>query len=97
MNQSVASYAPKNKTYSKSTSLITRVHIAAAIQIIRNSTLWTMVFRTFGLTIDGNLDDILACSKDRKNMRKKARDQSKDGKTICSTTKYKNLAEGHKF
>ena len=34
MNQSVALYAPNNKTYSKSTSLLCRVHIAAAVQIL---------------------------------------------------------------
>ena len=95
MDQLVASYAPKNKTYSKSKLLLTQVYIAAAIQIVGNSALWTMVFLTFGLIIDGNLDDILEC-KDRKNMRNKARGQSKDGKTICSTKNYMNLAEGHK-
>ena len=77
MSQSFASYAPKNKTYSKSTSLLTQVHIIAAIQIVGNSALWRMGFRTFGLATNDNVDDILEY-KDREKIRKKARDQSID-------------------
>ena len=95
MNQSVASYAPKNKTYSKSTSLLVRVNIAAAVQIIGHASLWRRIFIEFGLTIDANLKDILT-AKDKKKMRKKIKDQTKEGKTVRSTVKYENLAAGHK-
>ena len=95
MNQSVASYAPKNKTYSKSTSLLCRVHIAAAVQIIGHASLWRRIFMDFGLIFDANLKDILI-AKDKKKMRKKIKDQTKEGKTVRSTVKYENLAAGHK-
>ena len=95
MNQSVASYAPKTKTYSTTTSLLCRVHIAAAVQILGHAPLWKRIFSRLGLQIDDNLLNILL-GKDEVKMRKKVRSQTIEGKTVRSTTKYESLAQGHK-
>ena len=55
LNHSVASNAPKGKDYSKSTSLLTRVMLTAATQIVGNLELWTRIFSKFNLIIDTNL------------------------------------------
>lgn len=95
MKQSVASYAPKGKTYSKLTSLLVRVHIAAAVQIIGHAELWTRIFDKLRLKIDDNLMDILVL-KDEAKIRKKVRDQKKEEKTVWSTVKYENSTADHK-
>ena len=48
-----------------------------------------------GLEIDDNLLNILL-GKDEVKMQKKVRSQTIEGKTVRSTTKYENLAQGHK-
>ena len=45
MNQSVCSYAPKNRHYSKTDSLKTRVAVAAGVQINGCYRFWTDVFQ----------------------------------------------------
>ena len=55
LNHYVASNAPKGKDYSKSTSLLTRVMLTAATQIVGNLELWTRIFVKFKLRIDTNL------------------------------------------
>lgn len=44
MNTGVASYAPKNVTYSTTDSLETRVTVAAGIHIVRYANFWKSVF-----------------------------------------------------
>ena len=55
MNTSVSFYAPKNKTYSTTQSLDTRVAIAAGVQILGYSSFGCRVFKMFELTVDENL------------------------------------------
>ena len=55
MNHSVATQAPKTKTFSKSSSLLTRVLICGATQIVGHHEVWTRIFTQFNLTMDANL------------------------------------------
>ena len=72
-----------------------KVHSVAAVQIIGHAELWTRIFDKLGLKIDDNLLDILVL-KDEAKMRKKMRDQTKEGKMVWSTVKYENSAADHK-
>ena len=51
LNRSVAKYVPKGTNYCTTTSLITRVYLAAGIQLVGNHFLWTEIFRTLSLSI----------------------------------------------
>lgn len=55
INICVASYAPKNKTYSTIKSLDVRVDIAAGIQILGYKNLWLQFFTDFELRMDDSL------------------------------------------
>ena len=80
LNNSVASYAPKSRTYSLTNSLLCRVSIVAGIQIQGYEVFWSDVFSEFGVDLDSNL---------RRSL--KARDQKRKGRTI----KYETI-EGKK-
>jgi len=54
-NNAVASVAPKSKTYSRSSSLLKRVYIVAATQIVGNHGSWERICAKFGLHLDANL------------------------------------------
>ena len=51
MNRSVAKYVPKGTNFCTTTSLITRVHIAAGIQLVGNHFLWVECMRALNLSI----------------------------------------------
>ena len=70
MNNSVQCYAPKTKTFCRTTSLETRVGIAAAVMALGYEEFWTRVFLELGL----DMDDSLASSL-------RARDQKKGKKS----------------
>ena len=55
MNTSVASYAPKHKHYSTTTSLDTRVAISGGVQVLGYHTFWSRIFHQFGLVPDEGL------------------------------------------
>ena len=59
MNNSVNAYAAKGKTYSLTTSLDTRVAIAAATQVLGYHQLWTQIYNAFDIELDGNLSSHL--------------------------------------
>ena len=80
LNNSVASYAPKSRTYSLTNSLLCRVSIVAGIQIQGYEVFWSAVFSEFGVDLDSNL---------RRSL--KARDRKRKGRTI----KYETI-EGKK-
>ena len=87
MNTSVAALAPKNKTYSTSDSLTTRVSIAAGCQIAGFATFWSTCCTTLGFEIDPYLLSIL-----------QARDRIKKKKNVRSgTIKGKMMRSGHKY
>ena len=49
MNTSIASYAPKTKTYSTTMSLHNRVKMAAAIQIVGEFEYWNKIYGALGM------------------------------------------------
>ena len=59
MNNSVAVYTPKTKTYSKTNSLKSRVAIATCSQIMDHDKLWAGIFEIFGAQIDDDLKHYL--------------------------------------
>ena len=81
MNQSVSSYAPKNNTFSKSTSLNVRITIAGTIQVAGYYEVWRRIFDEFQLQIDDNLKHVLK-QLDAQNQRNKERHSAKDGKRM---------------
>ena len=94
MNQSVASYAPKGRTYSLTGSLDTRVAIAAGTQVVGYFKFWKAVFDALGLDLDLNLQKHLKL-RDRKKMAKNVRQSSKEGKKRRSENKYQKLQTAH--
>ena len=95
MNNSVASYAPKSRTYSTTNSLEARVNIAGATQVIGHKKFWTKIFEEFEVKIDDNLLHVLQC-KDKRKLKKKIHDKTKEGKRKQSELKYQSLADNHK-
>ena len=51
LNRSVAKYVPKGTNFCTTISLITRVYIAAGIQLVDNHFLWTNVMKALNLDI----------------------------------------------
>ena len=72
-----------------------RVNIAGAIQVCGHREFWTRVFNKFDMAVDENLLDMLI-SKDRKKLRKRNREQTKEGKAVRSRLKYEMLASTHR-
>jgi len=85
-NHAVGSLAPKTKTFSKSSSLLTRVHIVAATQIVGNHETWERIFFRFVMELDPNLS---------RHFRKK--DETKGKRQIYQKTiAYKSYRSGNK-
>ena len=59
MNSSVASFAPKGKTYSKTESLDPRVPISVGVQILGYELFREAIYDKFVLTFDNNLREFL--------------------------------------
>ena len=90
MNNSVASFGPKGKTYGKTESLDTRVAIAAGVQILGYELFWKQIFEELGLVFDDNLRKVLRrmqMDKDRK--RKLAK--TKEGKSKRSRNRTEKM------
>ena len=87
MNTSVAALAQKNKTYSMSASLMTRVSIAAGCQISGFANFWSTCCTALGFDIDPHLHSILA-ARDRIKRRKNMISGTIEGKTKRSAGKY---------
>ena len=79
MNNSVAAYAPKSKTYSLTDSLLVRIAIASGVQILGYEKFWSGLFTAFHLDVDINLYHLLR-QRDTKNTKRKVRDGTKTGK-----------------
>ena len=102
MNTSVAALAPKNKTYSMSESLRTRVAIAAGCQIVGFAKFWSICCQSLGFQIDSNLLSLLE-ARDKTKRNKNVRSSTKKGKASRSNLKYekynsafKKQQDGHK-
>ena len=79
MNNSVASYGPKFKTYSLADSLLVRIAIAAGVQIQGYEKFWAAVFNSSHLDFNHNLVSELR-QKDVRKTRRTVRDDTKTGK-----------------
>ena len=90
MNQSVSAFAPKGKTYSLSTSLDSRVGIAAGVRNVGYKTLWSTLFSSFRLTFDSDLDSYLT-DMDTSKSKKRERSETIEGKRKRSKRKREKL------
>ena len=84
LNHSVGTIAPKTKTFSKSSSLLTRVNIIGATQVVGNYRLWMEIFASFRFKLDPNLS---------RRFRKK--DENKSTRQILQKQKSINHIEQH--
>ena len=87
MNQSVASYAPKGKTYSLTDSLDTHVCIAGGIQILGYVGLWSKILSAFDIELDNNLRKHLE-SRDVAKAKMNLKQRSIEGKKLRGQKKY---------
>ena len=87
MNTSVAALAPKNKTYSMSDSLATRVAIATGYQVNWFTKFQSICIELLGFTIDEYFLLVLH-TRDNIKKRKNVMSSSKEGKIARSTNKY---------
>ena len=95
MNTSVASAAPKTKHYCATNSLLTRVGIAGASQVIGHAKFWSMVCDEFDFKMDANLLSILT-QRDEHKRRKNIRQGTLEGKRKRSTKKHEKINAEHK-
>ena len=90
MNNSVAAYAPKNRHYSATGSLKSRVAVAAGVQIVGYYKYWKAVFEELNLLMDEQLTKHLK-SRDEKREMKDKYQKSKKGKTAKSKSNFRKL------
>jgi len=72
MNRSVAKYVPKGTNYCRTTSLITRVYLAAVIQLVGNHYLWMSVIRAMNLSVPVQTE-LYLLDLDKRKLRKPLR------------------------
>ena len=87
MNTSVVALDSKNKTYSISNSLRTKVAIDAGCQAIELSKFWTICCQSLGFEIDPYLVSLLE-TRDVIETKKNTRSSKKKGKHSRSNLKY---------
>ena len=92
MNTSVASFAPKNKTYSKTESLDARVAIAAGIQILGYENFWAEIYDEFGLDMDDNLRQFFRKLQNKKDKKREV-SESNEGKSRRSRRRHDKLKQ----
>ena len=85
MNKSVTSFTLKDKTFSLTTSLLTRVNISRTIQNTGNYSLWNQVYHQFNLSFDKNLSNNL-----------KRIDTKKSSQSKAAATREEKLRRGRK-
>ena len=95
MNNSVASYAPKNKNFCGTMSLRARVGIAGSIMALGYEEFWERVFMELNLEMDTTFRSTLR-DRDNKKNKKRKRQGSKEGKTKRREKYLANFAEQHK-
>ena len=94
LNKSVASYAPKHKTFSTTESLSTRVGIAAGVQILGYHDFWRRVFLNFNIFFDDHLSKVLTKMQQKKS-RQQVRSKTIEKKKRRSALRYRKVAEAH--
>ena len=76
MNNSIASYAPKGRTFSGTMSLNTRVEIACSVHNIGHFETWSLIYTSFGVDIPFSLSKLYK-SRDRATIRIRNRQQTR--------------------
>jgi hypothetical protein len=94
MNQSVSSYAPKTKTYSKTNSLDARVALAAAIEVAGYRRVWENFFFAFGVDLNENLTKVLD-QMDHDKLMKTIKAISGEGKLRRSAARTSKMKKMH--
>ena len=94
MNHSVATLAPKTKTFSKSSSLLTRVLLCGATQIVGHHEVWNRIFKKFNCSLDGNLSRHFQ-RKDAAKSKRQLLQKTKEYKAGRSKNRYVKYAEAH--
>ena len=90
MNKSVSAYAPKDRTFSTTKSLLTRVSVAGAVQGSGNSKVWNSIYNKVGVPIDPVLSKQLE-NTDKYKGSKNKRQGSKKGKARRSANRHEQL------
>ena len=96
MNTSVAAYTPKVKTYSTTNILLSRVSIAAGIQILDYYQFWKEAASLFKFKLDHNSITMLQVNNNNNNNKRRVVTASMDGKKRRSKHKYEKLNDAHK-
>ena len=91
LNRSVSAFAPKDRTFSKTESLRTRIDIAGAIRNVGNEEFIRRIFSKLGLNFDPNLKKFLR-SIDIRRLKHKTRAATKEGKSKRSKARYDKLS-----
>ena len=95
MNKSVSSYAPKDRTFSTTKSLLTIVPIAGTVQGFNNLRVWRNIFREIRLPLDQLLEQFFT-NMDKHKAAKHKRQATKEGKLRRSSRKRDALKITHK-
>ena len=94
MNHSVATLAPKTKTLSESSPLLTRVFLCGATQILGHHEVWNHIFAKFYLTLDANLSHH-SQRKDVVKSKRQLLQKTKEYKLSRSQNRYVKYVEAH--
>ena len=96
LNKSVSSYAPKDRTFSTTKSLKTRVDIAASVQVSGQSVLWNRTLPRFNVKVNPTLDRHFRQMDVRKeNKRRIAR--TNEGKIRRNKKRYEKFNNAFKL
>ena len=96
LNKSVASYAPKDRTFSQTTSLDTRVGLAGATQVGGYLKLWKKIYESENMDVDENFSAHLRMMDTAKN-NKNERAKTNKSKSRRSLGKYKKLKKAQEL
>ena len=94
LNKSVATYAPKHKTFSLTESLTTRVAIAAGTQILGYHDFWKEIFQEFGIIFDSQISSVLMEMQNKKE-KQQVRAKTVEKKKMRTKLRYKKYEAAH--
>ena len=92
LNNIMAKYAPKNKHYSKSIELRTRIAIGACIYLVGNHHFWSNLHHKLGVKVDKRLSDHWL-KKDNDKVKKHQKEQSVEHKRKRKLMENQSLRE----
>ena len=90
LNIVIAKYAPKNRHYSKSVALLTRVYVAVGVSLVRKQMYWSEVCKELGFNSGKIMDEILG-SDDKVYHSRRERAMSLTGKRMRQKTNYERI------